>query len=137
MKTWTLPVAAAQKFAANEYVAACYQVYCGGPNGNASCSDLFADENGNREFDADVDYSIANPPYAGATFRGCGGYHRVVGEGVPENNGFVLQGEEYIPVFYWFGEVMDPTEAGDMADFHFADLTREDAVIFSDDANHS
>ena len=136
MKTWTLPVAAAQKFAANEYVAACYQIYCGGPNGNASCYDLFADANANGIYD-EGDYSVANPPYAGATFRGCGGYERVVGEGVPTNNGFVRQGEEYIPVFYWFGDILDPTEAGDMADFHFTDLTREDAVIYSDNPNHS
>ena len=136
MKTWTLPVAGAQKFSANEYVAACYQVYCGGPNNNAYCSDLFSDDNGNGVYD-EGETSIANPPYVGARFKGCGGYHRVIGEGVPTNNGFVLQGEEYIPVFYWFGEVMDPTEAGDMADFHFADLNRADAVIFSENPNHS
>ena len=136
MKTWTLPVAAAQKFAANEYVAACYQVYCGGPNGNGSCYNLFADNNGNNQYD-EGETSIANPPYEGATFIGCGGYHRVIGERVPANNGFVLQGEEYIPVFYWFGEVMDVQEEGDMADFHFADLTRADAVIFSENPNHS
>ena len=120
---------------ANEYVAACYQVYCGGPNGNATCDDLFADENGNGRYD-EGEISIANPPY-GYGFYGCGGYHRVIGESTPKNNGFVLQDGDYNPVFYWFGEVMDPTEAGDMADFHFADLTRSDAVIYSDNPNHS
>ena len=90
MKTWTLPVAGAQKFAANEYIAACYQVYCSGPNNNASCYDLYADANGNGMYD-EGEISIANPP-ANMTFHGCGGYHRVVGEGVPANNGFVLQG---------------------------------------------
>ena len=135
MKTWTLPVAVAQKFASNEYVAACYQVYCGGPNGNAWCEDLYVDNNGNGALDAGE--SIANPPYEGARFAGCGGYHRVVGEGVPANNGYVLQDGVSIPVFYWFGEVMDPTEAGDMADFHFTDLTKADAVIFSENPNHS
>ena len=128
MKNWSLPTAVAQEFTANEYVAACYQVYCGGPNDNGYCSDLFAN---------DKETSIANPPYEGARFKGCGGYHRVVGAGYPSNNGYVLQDGEYIPVFYWIGEVMDPTEAGDMADFHFADLTRADAVISSDDPNHS
>jgi hypothetical protein len=137
MKTWTLPVAGAQKFAANEYVAACYQIYCGGPNNNASCEDLFADENGNGIYDQG-ERSIANPPYVGATFHGCGGYHRVVGEGVPVENGFVLQDGKYIPVFYWIGEALNPTlNDGDMADFHFADLTRGDAVIFSENPNHS
>lgn len=128
MRTWNLPKAVAQEFSANEYVAACYQVYCGGPNSNDWCSDLFA---------SDKETSIANPPYEGARFKGCGGYHRVVGEGVPTNNGYVLQDGKYIPVFYWFGEVMDPTEAGDMADFHFADLEKSNSVIYSDNPNHS
>ena len=135
MKNWTLPVAEGQEFATNEYVSACYQVYCGGPNGNASCSALYADTNGNGQYDEGTDACVAQR--AGFTFSGCGGYHRVVGEGTPKNNGFVLQNGKYLPVFHWFGEVMDPTEAGDMAEFHFADLTRKDAVIFSDDANHS
>ena len=135
MKTWTLPVAAAQKFAANEYVAACYQIYCSGPNGNASCTDLYKDMNGNGMLDEGE--SIANPPYEGARFAGCGGYHRVVGEGTPSNNGFVVQDGNSIPVFYWFGEVMNPTEAGDMADFHFTDLTKANAVIYNENPNHS
>lgn len=135
-KTWKAPMAVAESFNANDYVAACYQVYCGGPNGNASCSGLWADSNGNGTYD-EGDVDIAKPPYAGATFIGCGGYHRVIGEGVPANNAFVLQGEEYIPVFYWIGEVLDPTEEGDMADFHFADLKRENAIIYSENPNHS
>ena len=136
MKTWTLPVAQGQEFTANEYVAACYQIYCGGPNNNGYCTNLYADDNGNGKYD-EGETSIANPPYAGARFKGCGGYHRVVGEGTPKNNGFVLQDGEYIPVFYWLGDVMDPTEAGEMADFHYADLTRENAVIYSENPNHS
>ena len=136
MKTWKLPEAVAQEFVANEYVSACYQVYCGGPNGNEWCANLYADSNGNGTYD-EGDVSIANPPYEGARFKGCGGYQRVIGEGEPHNNGFVLQNGEYYPVFYWLGEVMDPTEAGDMADFHFADLGRSDAVIYSDNPNHS
>ena len=94
------------------------------------------DTNGNGTYD-EGDVDIAKPPYAGATFIGCGGYHRVIGEGVPANNAFVLQGEEYIPVFYWIGEVLDPTEEGDMAEFHFADLKRENAIIYSENPNHS
>lgn len=138
MKTWTLPVAAAQKFAANEYVAACYQVYCGGPNDNAFANTmLYADTNANGKYDAGVDAGIVEPPYEGAKFAGCGGYHRVIGEGAPANNGFVEHNGEYIPVFYWFGEVMDPTVAGDMDDFHFADLTRSDAVVYNENPNHS
>ena len=135
MKNWKLPKAVAQQFVANEYVAACYQIYCGGPNDNAYCTDLYADSNGNGI--CDEGESIANPPYEGARFKGCGGYHRVVGEGAPANNGFVIQGEEHIPVFYWFGEALNPTEEGDMADFHFTDLTRADAVVYSDNPNHS
>ena len=127
MKNWKLPMAVAQKFTANDYVAACYQIYCGAPNDNGYCADLI-DEAGN---------SIANPPYEGARFKGCGGYHRVVGHAAPSNNGYVIQDGEHIPVFYWFGEVMDPTEAGDMADFHFTDLTKTDAVIYSENPNHS
>lgn len=126
-RTWKQPAAIAQKFMANEYVAACYQVYCGGPNNNAYCTGLYANDG----------TDITNPPYEGARFKGCGGYHRVIGEGVPTENGYVRMEGENIPVFYWLGEVMDPTEAGDMADFHFADLNRSDAVIYSDNPNHS
>ena len=127
MKTWTLPIAEAQEFAANDYVSACYRIYCGGPNNNAYCEDLL-DNN---------DVSVANPPYEGARFKGCGGYHRVYGEGTPANNGYVLQDGESIPVFYWFGKVLDITEVGDMADFHFTDLTKADAVVYNENPNHS
>lgn len=136
MKTWMRPVAVAQQFAANEYVSACYKIYCGGPYDNASCYDLFADTDGNGYY-SEGDVSIANPPYVGATFRGCGGYHTVIGEGTPKNNGFVKIGEEYVPVFYWFGSALNPTEEGDMADFHFTDLNRENAVIYNENPNHS
>ena len=136
MKTWTLPVAAAQKFAANEYVAACYRVFCAGPNNNASCIDLFADDDGDGIFNSEFDNSVAEPP-EGITIVGCGGYHRVVGDSYPKNNGFVLQGEEYIPVFYWFGETMDPSYAEETDSYHFAFLTEENPILTSDEPNHS
>ena len=138
MKKWTLPMAVAQQFTANDYVAACYKIYCGGPNENAYNTNLFADNNGNGVYD-EGETSIANPPYAGARFKGCGGYHRVSGEGYPANNGFVEQDGEYIPVFYWFGDALEPTEDGDMADFHFTDLSNPNAVIAfpADNPNHS
>ena len=137
MKTWTLPVSVAQNFSANDYVAACYRVYCGSPLGNAYCTNLYADPNLNGDYD-EGEVSIANPPYEGARFRGCGGYHRVVGEGYPANNGTAEINGEHYPVFYWFGEIMDPTVfEGDMADFHLADLSVPDAVIANENPNHS
>ena len=60
MKNWQLPVAAAEKFAANDYVAACWQIKCAGPNNNAYCTNLFADDNGNGQYDVG-ETSIANP----------------------------------------------------------------------------
>lgn len=128
MKNWTLPVAVARSFAANDYVAACYQIKCIGPNDNAYNSDLLAADG----------TSVANPPYEGARFKGCGGYHTVTGDAAPTSpNGVVIQdGQEY-PVFYWFGDVLDITEAGDLADFHFTDLGVADAVIPAENPNHS
>ena len=98
--------------------------------------ELYADTNGSGVYD-EGDTDIAHPPYAGAHFKGCGGYHRVLGEGIIANNGFVLQGEEWIPVFYWKGDVIDPTETGEMADFHITDLSKANAVVYSDNPNHS
>ena len=136
MKNWQLPVAAAEKFAANDYVAACWQIKCAGPNNNAYCTNLFADDNGNGQYDVG-ETSIANPPYEGARFKACGGYQLVKGEGEPQVNGFVEQDGQYLPVFYWLGDVMNPTELdGEMADFHYTDLTQEGA-FYHDPRNHS
>ena len=135
MKTWTLPVSVAQNFSANDYVAACYRVYCGSPLGNASYTNLYADTNLNGEFD-EGDVSVVSLPYEGATMRGCGGYHRVVGEGYPANNGLVEIDGVCYPVFFWTGEVMDSTVAG-AGDYHVADLTAPDAVITNESPNHS
>ena len=137
MKTWTLPVAVAQKFAANEYVAACYQIYCFGPQNNDDCDALYADTNNNGVYDAGIDETIVEAPY-GYSFYGCNGYHRVIGQVEPHANGFVKQtNDTYMPVFYWFGSITDPVADADVADFHFTDLTRADAVIYSENPNHS
>ena len=67
MKTWTIPVATAQQFAANDYVSACFKMSCkawpasgnGGDGTWVYISNLYADTNGNGQWDGkDVDKLI-------------------------------------------------------------------------------
>ena len=62
MKTWTIPVATAQQFVANDYVAACFKMSCEawspfmeqiGMEEGAGCfiENLYADTNGNGLWD--------------------------------------------------------------------------------------
>ena len=74
MKTWTIPVATAQQFAANEYVSACFKMSCEawspfmeeiGMEDGTGCfiDNLYADTNGNGQWDGkDVDNLIISGP---------------------------------------------------------------------------
>lgn len=70
-KTWEEPRILVQEFVANEYVAACWKIKCNVPYGIG-----FYDKNGNNQYDAGIDESIAKG-------YGCGTYHN----GVESDNG--------------------------------------------------
>lgn len=69
---WIKPLAVAQQFVANEYVAACWKIKCNVPYGFG-----FYDNNGNNQWDgSNTDTYIAKG-------YGCGTYHN----GVESDNG--------------------------------------------------
>ena len=121
-KKYVKPQILSEKFQPQTYVAACYSIKCYGPNGNASCSALYVDTNGNNSFDIDGDRIIAYRE--GLTFRGCGGHHDVKGEAKPSAaNGMLLMTDgSNIPCFYWIGNTVEPTEEGDLDDFHYTTI---------------
>ena len=141
MKTWKMPVAVAQKFAANEYVSACYMIKCTTPLNNARFS-LITGDNGDGVYNAADDPIVLNPQDYGANYKTifwCGGYHDVtiVGD-LPKNNGFAVvikdESDRAEPVFYWYGEIIgvEPDESKmHLAHFHVSDLSLDDAIISS------
>lgn len=138
MKTWTIPTANAQKFAANEYVSACFSVRCVTPNNNALGRYLYEDTNNSGTFEKDIDKCLFDP---GIVFDGCGGYHTVTIQGDPadlKNNCFIaMSNGEVIPYFYWSGSVINPKEAPQLHDIHGTDLTRDDVIIPAENPNFS
>ena len=143
MKAWTAPVAKAEEFVANDYVSACYKVWCVTPNGNAKFTYLYEDTNMNGTFEAGQDALVfdATSIPKNEHFWGCGGQHEVIIRGpLPTNNGFVAPLEDpnaVTPYFFWYGNVIDVTDpsAPNMAELHGTDLTRADAII--DSSNNS
>jgi len=139
MKTWTLPTAIATKFAANDSVSACYNIWCVTPGNNSPYGALVADSNGNGVYDEGVDQIVYNPQdYGGATWlAGCGGQHDVRLDGaLPTNNGFVIPTEvfskcgEAKPVYFWYGDVIGQNvepENNFIENLHITDLSRADA----------
>ena len=130
MKTWNIPTAVAQRFAANDSVSACYNVLCVTPLNNAQFG-MIVDASGEVVYDPKPD---------GQTWlRGCGGTHEVeiIGD-LPTVNGYVtaFKDNPEMPVFYWFGDVIgDPTLDEDaeklISDLHVTDLGRSDAITES------
>jgi hypothetical protein len=145
MKTWTRPISVGQKFAANDYVAACYRIYCCTPHGNDSCDRIFADLNGNGVYEAGIDPIAIQGPTGTELFHGCQGYHDVRGEAIPGINGFARVAREepemILPVFYWYGDVTDSVKddpmEGSEADFHVADMANPNAIVIHDNPNYS
>lgn len=104
-KQWTSPRVLVQEFEANEYVAACYRIFCETPNGNASYRYLFDDTNGNGQWDSGDQRLYGS---ALGSFSGCGNWHSgVIQSDPPSENGFVTWnrypgwGHEAEAVFWW------------------------------------
>ena len=103
MRTWKQPMAIGQKFAANEYVAACYNIYCVTPNGNGTISKMYNDTNGNGVYDEGIDLLEAEPVAA----SGCDEKHIGIISGDPNQvNGFVemRNTKEIVPIFWWVSD---------------------------------
>lgn len=80
-KIWTKPVAIVEKFAANEYVAACWKINCNVPSGYG-----YTDTNNNGRYDANTDVLLTPADRRGNpdSVRGCGTWHTGVA-GVPDD----------------------------------------------------
>lgn len=143
MKTWSIPQADVQPFAANEYVSACYSVLCVTPNNNAPQRYVYEDTNKNGTFEAGTDQLIfdAATIVSNKKFAGCGGRHPVtIRGGEPSNNGFIAPPDDpnnVVPYLYWYGSVIDPAATGTILDMHGTDLSRDDAIIPAENPNFS
>ena len=142
MKTWTIPVAVGQQFAANEYVSACLNVRCSVDGLKTGYTIVALDDNGNGVYDAGVDTALFDR--GGKLARCCDGYHPVTlnGDMPLESNGVVVRGSdgENIPVYLWFGDAFDYVmpEGNTLADFHVTNLARADEFIIpADNPNFS
>lgn len=110
-REYVRPTAVVENFAADEYVAACYKIYCETPNNNSKYTSVYY--NGS-----------SNPVYSnGWGFTGCGRYHNgVVQDDPPTANGYVKDSRgNTAPVFVWEEKlggntvdvhVMNPNGAG-------------------------
>ena len=138
MKTWTIPAATTQQFAANDYVSTCYNIWCVTPQGNGPFAYLAADSNGNGVYDDGVDQKVFVPEAPATWMSGCGGQHEVRLEGeLPTNNGFVI-GVNFskvttttAPVYFWYGDVIGQNvepENNFIENLHLTDLSRSDAL---------
>ena len=106
MKTWTIPVATAQQFAANEYVSACYKLSCAawpawikgeGDGAWTLIDNLYEDTNGNGQWDGkDVDKLIIS----GVCTCGAEMEDHVVGDPNMPNSFMEIDGE-IIPSYFW------------------------------------
>lgn len=147
MKTWQKPLAAAQTFAANDYVSACYYIKCLSPNGNAAYSIFASDSNGNGIYEPDIDATFWDPKTVGMnSTQGCGGTHLARIEGTIANNGFAVTFDQETgavtkadAMFLWEGDVADPTSPGTKftRGQHGTDLSVADAYRIDDETNFS
>ena len=142
MKKWMKPAAEAQKFTANEYVAACYNIKCKADNSTEWPGTAFTqavmDTNGNGVYDAGSDVIFYQSP----EFYCCGQYHQVKTSGsVPNNhNAFLIdKAGNAVPVYLWIGDAIgeNPDPSGAVGDFHCTSFDVADAVVPADDANFS
>ena len=148
MKAWNAPRGFILQFAANDYVSACYNVYCATPRNNMKFHFIIDDTNGNGVYDAGSDTVVFNSKdYHASNINvwGCGGYHTVQIQGdLPTANGFAIKDNGTIvePILWWNGSVVEPNPSipgVNFKTFHVSDLTRPDAIIpaTGDNANFS
>ena len=145
MKTWKLPIAVGQTFAANEYISACYSVLCTTPHGNKKYTHCYDDINLNGLYDEGIDTVVADikADFGKDWFKGCNRRHVVVVHGdLPTNNAVVVDAQgnnPTAPCFYWTGDVLgefDPEKYA-LDGIHSTDLSDPNNIIFADNPNHS
>ena len=142
MKTWNIPAAVTQQFAANDYVSACYNIKCKADNSTEWPGTCFTkavmDTNGNGVYDAETDEIF----YESGGFYCCGQYHTVKVNGpVPnQHNAFLIDtAGNSVPVYLWIGDAIgeNPDPSGVIKDFHCTSFNVADAVVPADDSNFS
>ena len=124
-RTWVRPQANVQTFQMNDYVSACYEVYCWTPDNN-SRGNVYEDTNNNRHLDKGVDRLLARD---------------VVGDGVseftgtyPQNNGFWVrtwlgrETSEVKPIFIYYGKAVAgglSVHGSDLSDLNNSNAVRD------------
>lgn len=129
-RTWERPQANVQTFQMNDYVSACYEVYCWTPYNN-SYGDIYEDTNHNGHFDKG-DQLLVSDVHGD-------GYPEFTGT-LPQNNGFWRgyhnRRLETKPIFIFYGKAV----AGGYS-VHASDLSDPDHafrdVSTPDHPNHS
>lgn len=100
-KVYMKPQIYAENFLPNEYIAACYRIYCETPRNNSTYYRIYDDTNKNGIKDRS-DKLLLNKSVFG--FYGCGQYHKgIVQDNPPTANGFVTDalGGNAQSVFWW------------------------------------
>lgn len=110
-KDYMKPQIYAENFLPNEYIAACYKIYCETPENNSTYYRLYDDTNKNGIKDS-RDTELLRSMLG---FRGCGQYHKgIVQDNPPTANGFVTDwgGNNAKSVFWW------KESLGSSSDYH-------------------
>ena len=129
-RTWVRPQANVQTFQMNDYVSACYEVYCWTPDNN-SFGDLYEDTNHNGRLDWRDKLLVSNVQGDGVSeFTGT----------YPQNNGFWKNGREVksVFIFYTSGPVAPGhtnVHATDLSDPYNSNAVRD--ISTSDHPNRS
>lgn len=100
-REYVTPTAVVETFAATDYVAACYQIFCETPKNNSTYYKIYYDRNNDGKLDSNDGASVYSNNRG---FHGCGYYHKgVVQDEPPTYNGFVTDsnGNNAARVFVW------------------------------------
>lgn len=117
MEKYVKPCMQSEKFIANEYIAACYMIYCQTPNNNFTYKYLYDDSNHNGEWDKGDKLLYSSDGWFGG-FSGCKKWHKgVISDEPPVANGFVTRGNNpdwnKAESVYWWEERL-----GSTSDYH-------------------
>lgn len=110
-KDYMKPQIYAENFLPNEYIAACYKIYCETPENNSTYYRLYDDTNKNGIKDSGDTRLLRST----LGFHGCGQYHKgIVQDNPPTANGFVTDrlGNNAKSVFWW------KESLGSSSDYH-------------------
>ena len=125
-RTWSEPRIAVQRFVADAYVAACWKINCNVPTGFG-----FFDNNGNAQYDRNIDEKLTSDGV-----YGCGTWHTGI-QGVPDDGpsaNAMWQPQRYVQQGWFGGYYQNDGNAYDV--YYWRDGNGRNDVHFSkvDDA---